>query len=77
MRITTMPARIVLLTAPVWVALFALIAITSPIISHHRDKPFLYAVILLTGVVAFLIGTGIYIHTVHQLRVVSRLYASR
>jgi hypothetical protein len=75
-EITTMPARTVLLTTPVWLALFAMIAVTTPIISHHRDRPILYAVILLTGAVAFLIGTGIYIHTVHQLRVVSRLYAS-
>ena len=74
-EITTMPARTVLLSTPIWVVLFALIAITSPIISHHRSSPLLYSVILLTGLVAFLIGTGIYIHTVHQLRVVSRLYA--
>ncbi|MFN8466845.1 MAG: hypothetical protein U0X20_14930 [Caldilineaceae bacterium] len=74
-EITKMPARTVLLTTPVWLVIFALIAITSPIISHHLKSPILYSVLILTGLVAFLVGTGIYIHTVHQLRVVNRLYA--
>lgn len=74
-EITTMPARTVLLTIPIWLVLFALIAITTPAIAQHRDNPVVYPVTLAAGLAAFLIGTGIYIHTVHQLRVVSRLYA--
>lgn len=74
-EITTMPARTVLVTTPIWLALFALIAATNPTIEHHRGNPILYPVVLLAGLTAFLIGTAIYIHTVHQLRVVNRLYA--
>ena len=74
-EITTMPARTVLLTLPIWLALFALIAVTNPTIEHYRDNPILFPVVLLAGLAAFLIGTAIYIHTVHQLRVVNRLYA--
>ena len=74
-EITTMPARVVLLTIPIWLALFAVIAITTLTIAQHRNNPVVYLVSIAAGLAAFLIGTGIYIHTVHQLRVVSRLYA--
>jgi hypothetical protein len=74
-EITTMPARTVLLATPIWLALFALIAITNPTINQHQNNPVLYPVAIAAGLAAFLIGTGIYIHTVHQLRVVNRLYA--
>jgi hypothetical protein len=73
-EITTMPARMVLLTMPIWLALFGLIAVTNPTIERHRDNPLLFIVSLLAGAAAFLIGSAIYIHTVHQLRVVNRLY---
>jgi hypothetical protein len=73
-EITTMPARMVLLSAPVWLAVFTLIALTNATLQEHRANPIFFLVLMLTGAAAFLIGSGIYLHSVHQLRMVNRLY---
>lgn len=73
-EITTMPARVVLWATPFWLALFALIAFTNPTIRQHQGNPVLFTAVLAAGVAAFTIGSAIYIHTAHQLRVVNRLY---
>jgi hypothetical protein len=73
-EITTMPARTVLLGAPLWLAVFALIAMTNATIQEHRANPIVFPVSLIAGAAAFLIGSGIYVHSVHQLRMVNRLY---
>lgn len=72
---TTMPARTVLLWSPVWLIVWVLIDLTTPLIQEHQDEPLLYFVSFVTGAIAFLIGSSIYIHTVHQLRLVNRLYS--
>jgi len=73
-EITVVPARIELWATPFWLALFVLIAFTSPVISQHRNNPVLFTAVFLAGAAAFIIGSAIYSHTAHQLRVVNRLY---
>ena len=73
-EITTMPARIVLWATPFWLLLFVVIAFSNPTISQHRDNPVLFSAVFLAGAGAFTIGSAIYVHTAHQLRIVNRLY---
>lgn len=73
-QFTHMPARLVWLTSPIWLGVFALIVATSPSFQQHRHNLVLFPALVVIGAFTFLVGGGIYIHTIHQLRLVNQIY---
>jgi hypothetical protein len=73
-RFTTMPPRAVLANSLLWTVFFLLLwALGSPIVSQRYSLDALgWATAFIAGLASFAIGSAIYLHTVHQLRLVRR-----
>jgi hypothetical protein len=73
-QMTTMPARPVWITSLLGMLYFLFLALFRPI-DFIIDRPLLEPAFLISGLGAFGIGSVIYYHTFHQLRLVHRIYA--
>jgi hypothetical protein len=73
-QMTKMPARPVLLVNLIGVLYFLYLALYSPL-EAFKDRPLLTPAYLVSGFLAFGVGSVIYYHTVRQLRFVHRIYA--
>ncbi len=73
-QITTMPARPVWLIGLLGMLYFFYLALNRPI-AAFVDRPLLTPAYLISGFFAFGLGSVLYYHTYHQLRLVHHIYA--
>jgi hypothetical protein len=73
-QMTKMPARPVLLVNLLGMLYFLFLALYSPL-EAFKDRPLLTPIYLVSGFLAFGVGSVIYYHTFRQLRFVHRIYA--
>lgn len=74
-QLTKMPARPVLLTNLVGALYFLFLVLFNPL-DAFVGRPLLTPAYVVSGFLAFGVGSVIYYHTFHQLRCVQRIYAS-
>jgi hypothetical protein len=73
--LTTLPARPVWIVQLIGALYFLMLVLYSPI-DAFKGRPLLTPAYVISGFIAFAVGSIIYYHTFHQLRLVHRIYAN-